>query len=87
MCIRDRSDIALGNAIGSNMFNIFFILGISATIRPITVQLISVIDIAILSAISLVLYIFAMRKKKIGRGMGFAMIAVYLIYTVYIILR
>ncbi len=84
---RGESDIALGNAIGSNMFNIFFILGISATIRPITVQLISVIDIAILSAISLVLYIFAMRKKKIGRGMGFAMIAVYLIYTVYIILR
>ena len=84
---KGESDIALGNAIGSNMFNIFFILGISAAIRPIKVQLISVIDIAILSGISLILYIYALKKKKIGRGMGLVMIAAYLIYTIYIILR
>lgn len=84
---KGESDIALGNAIGSNMFNIFFILGISAAVHPITVQMVSVIDIAILSVISVVLYLFALRRKRIGRSMGLVMIASYLIYTVYIIMR
>lgn len=84
---KGESDIALGNAIGSNMFNIFFILGISAAISPVTVQMVSVIDIGILSVISVVLYIFALKRKRIGRGMGSVMIASYLIYTVYIIMR
>ena len=70
------------------MFNIFFILGISAAISPVTVQMVSVIDIGILSVISVnSLYIFALKRKRIGRGMGSVMIASYLIYTVYIIMR
>lgn len=84
---KGESDLALGNAIGSNIFNAFFILGMSATISPMPFDMTSVFDMVILAAVSLLVYLFAVTKKKIYRSEGIAMIAAYAVYLVYIILR
>ena len=79
--------LALGNAIGSNIFNILMILGIAGTISPIEVITENIIDIIILIVFSFIVWVIAMRKKSIKRGAGIFMVLCYLIYMVYICLR
>ena len=84
---KGESDIAVGNVIGSNIFNIFFILGTSATILPMNVSSTYLYDIAMLIAVMLITYLPIAKTKRVGRGMGVTMILVYVIYTVYLIMR
>lgn len=81
-----ENDIALGNVIGSNLFNILGILGISSVISPITVPATSIIDAAVLSVISVVFWFFA-RRGRLARPVGIVMVALYACYTGYLILR
>ena len=83
---KGQNDIAMGNVIGSNLFNIFLILGVSSVITPIPVQATSIVDCLFLIAISAVFYLPA-RKGKLGRVPGIAMVATYAVYTVYLIMR
>jgi len=76
----------MGNVIGSNLFNILLILGVSAVITPIPVQATSIIDCLFLIAISVVFYLPA-RKGKLGRLPGAVMAAMYVAYTAYLIMR
>lgn len=80
------SGLALGNAIGSNIFNILFILGISAAITPLAVLSESVID-CILLLLSAILYIFARSKKSMCRWEGAVCILLYIAYTGYLFVR
>ena len=64
------SGLALGNAIGSNLFNILFILGMSATICPLNVLSESIIDCIILLVSAVILYVFARTKKTMNRWEG-----------------
>ena len=80
------NEIAVGNVIGSNLFNILLILGVSAVITPIPVQATSIIDCLFLIAISVVFYLPA-RKGKLGRLPGAVMAAMYVAYTAYLIMR
>ncbi|MGN0352113.1 MAG: calcium/sodium antiporter [Roseburia sp.] len=84
---KNEVDMALGNVIGSNIFNILLVLGIAATISPIEFLMENVIDIIILVAVSALVWIFAWTKKKIGRTEGAIMLAVYAAYMVYICIR
>ena len=84
---KNEVDMAVGNAVGSNIFNILMVLGIASAINPVSLIRENVIDIIILVAFSVVVWIFAATKKKISRKEGIAMVAMYLIYAVYIILR
>lgn len=84
---KDQNDIAVGNAIGSNIFNILFILGISATIGTITTDVNAVIDACALIGIVGLTYVFALAKKSINRVEGGIMILVYIAYTVYLLMR
>ncbi|MEG1441676.1 MAG: calcium/sodium antiporter [Oscillospiraceae bacterium] len=84
---KGQADIAMGNVLGSNMFNIFFILGISAFISPLTIALESVIDTSILIAVSAIAYFIAWKNKKISRLSGGFLVAIYIIYAIYIIMR
>lgn len=84
---KGESDIAVGNVIGSNIFNIFFILGVSATILPMNVSSTYLYDIAVLVAVMVLSYIPIAKTKKVSRGMGVTMVAAYLAYTVYLIMR
>ena len=84
---KGESDMALGNVIGSNIFNIFFILGMTGAIHPIKVDMVSIYDIAVLIAISVISFIFAATRKKIARAEGVSMLVMYSAYTAYIIAR
>ena len=84
---KDEVDMALGNAIGSNVFNILMVLGIASAISPISIITENIIDLCVLIVFTICVWIFAGTRKKIGRIEGFSMVALYLIYAVYIIIR
>ncbi len=81
------SGLALGNAIGSNLFNILFILGMSSVISPLTVLPESIIDAAILLVSAVVLLVFARTKHSMSRGEGAVCVLMYIAYTVYLFIR
>lgn len=83
---KGNSDIALSNVIGSNIYNIFLILGLSASIAPIAVDMDSIVDAAILCASSMIFYIPMFFLKKVSRSMGILMITVYSGYLAYSII-
>lgn len=78
--------IALGNAVGSNLFNIFFVLGLSATICPLAINGISALDWTALIGSSIVLFIFGRSDHKITRTEGFLMLTMYILYMVALIM-
>ena len=84
---KGESDIAVGNVIGSNIFNIFLILGVSSTILPMNVSNTYLYDIGMLVAVMVLTYLPIMKTKKVTRVMGIAMVLVYVAYTVYLIMR
>ena len=84
---KNEVDMALGNAIGSNVFNILMVLGIASAISPISFIQENIIDLCVLLAFTVCAWIFAGTKKKIGRTEGFCMVALYAVYAVYIIVR
>ncbi len=84
---KGESGLALGNVVGSNIFNIMFILGMSSTVHPIASDAVAFTDILILIALTLIIYIFCKLRRQMGRLMGAACAAAYLIYSVYIVLR
>lgn len=89
--LKGENDIALGNVLGSNIFNLVLILGASATINPITVSGVMVIDFIILIAVTLFIgaLIFFNKKeeKRLGRLEGIILVGMYVAYLVYIIMR
>lgn len=84
---KNEVDMAVGNVIGSNIFNILMILGVAGTISPISFITENIIDISILIAVSAVVWIFARSKKRIGRPEGIIMLLMYTAYLVYICIR
>ena len=81
------SGIALGNAVGSCLFNILFILGMASTLTPINAVPELIIDTAILIAVTILILIVAKTGKKTNRVEGIICVAAYIIYTAYIIMR
>ena len=82
-----ENDLAIGNVVGSNIFNILMILGISTSIHPVALQPSAVYDCIILMVFSILVLFFCWSKKRLARGEGIFMIILYAIYTVYIIMR
>lgn len=80
-------DMALGNVIGSNIFNILLVLGIAAAISPVTFIMENIIDIAVLIVMSLIVWAFTWSGRRIARGEGAAMLLMYAGYMGYICLR
>lgn len=81
------SGIALGNAVGSCLFNILFILGMASTLTPINAVPELVVDAAILIAATIVILIVAKTGQKTNRIEGSICVAAYILYSAYIILR
>lgn len=81
------SGIALGNAVGSCLFNIMFILGIASVLTPINAVTELVIDGGILILVTILMLIFALTGRKTNRVEGIICVAAYLAYTAYIIIR
>lgn len=84
---KGENEMALGNVIGSNLFNILLVLGISSFIFPIGVGMNSLYDAVLLTVMSLVVYVFAVTRKKIGRAEGILMLVMYGVYMYYICVR
>lgn len=84
---KNEVDMALGNAIGSNIFNILMVLGIASLISPISIIRENIIDLCVLVAFTVCVWIFAGTKKKIGRIEGLCMVVLYAVYAVYIVIR
>lgn len=80
-------DMALGNVIGSDIFNILFVLGIATVISPISFLMENVIDIILLIIMSLIVLAFAWTKQQINRKEGILMLLMYAAYMVYICVR
>lgn len=81
------NDIAVGNIIGSNIFNIFFILGISSLIRPVNYNLKFNYDLYVLGFGTMLLFVamFSGRKKKLDRWEAGILLLIYIVYTIYLI--
>ena len=84
---KGENDIAVGNAIGSSIFNILLILGVSSTIAPIGFEFNTIVDAAMMLLSALMVFIFAFKSNKIGKGAGSVLIVVYVLYLAFIILR
>ena len=82
-----KTDIAIGNAIGSNIFNILFILGLTDMISPIATTNIMLIDTLMMIIIIIITYILAYDKSDFNRKDGIILVTIFIIYTIYIILR
>ncbi len=80
-------DIAVGNVVGSNIFNILFILGLSATITPIPVEFALMFDLVVMLAATLLCFFVAKRNEKLGKKEGIIFILLFLVYLAYIIVR
>lgn len=85
--IKKENDIAMGNVIGSNLFNIFFVLGISSVINPIQVENAINLDLLFLLFVTAVTYVFSISKKRISRTEGFVLSGFYFLYLIFIIIR
>ena len=85
--LKKESEIALGNIVGSNIFNILFVLGASSAITPIAVNDKVFIDVIIMIALTLVLLVFARTGFRVGKREGLMLASAYVIYLVYVILR
>lgn len=83
---KGENGMAVGNVVGSNLFNLMLILGVSGTIHPIAVNYASVIDLGILLLISGLIYVFCL-TKKISRAEGGVMVLLYIASMVFAAVR
>lgn len=86
--LKKNPEMAIGNVIGSNLFNIFLVLGCSATITPMNIQGITNLDLGVLIGSCVLLYIFGLffQKRTITRPEGTLLIACYIAYITYLII-
>ena len=85
--LKKNSGIAIGNVFGSNLFNIFFVLGCSATIAPLPMGGINNVDMVVLVGSAVLFWIVGwfFKKRTITRVEGALLVACYVAYTVYLI--
>jgi len=84
---KGKSDIAIGNVVGSNIFNILLVLGITSTIQPIKFPLLASTDLLIVIGISAILLIFGVTRNKISKKEGGILLLLYILYITFAIIR
>lgn len=84
---KNEIGMALGNAIGSNIFNILMVLGIASAISPISFITENMIDIVVLLVFTLIVWLFAFTKKSLCKLEGIIMLGLYVVYAAYIFIR
>ncbi len=85
--LKKEPEIAVGNIVGSNIFNIFFILGTTATVTPIRIGGVSSLDFLVMSFSAILLYVFAVLfgQRVIKRAEGAVLVLCFVLYTAYLI--
>ena len=84
---KGENDLAVGNVVGSNIFNILLILGVSSFITPITLDVTAVYDTIILIIASIVVYVSAISKREIQRKEGILFLVCYFAFFLYVFIR
>ena len=85
---KNRVNIAIGNLIGSNMFNTLFVLGCASLTNPIELTDVSLfVDCSVFILVCLVMVLFTKRKVEISRAEGLTLISIYIVYIAYVIFR
>ena len=84
---KGETDLAVGNVVGSNIFNVLLILGTSSVISPIRLEVSAVYDTLILIVVSIFVYITALTKRAIKRGEGVLCLIAYAAFFVYVLMR
>jgi len=84
--IKDEGDISIGNAIGSNVFNLLCILGLTALVMPIDTSGISYADLGIMLVVSVLIIPMAFTKKRLSRLEGAILLFIYILYIAYLFL-
>lgn len=84
---KGETDIAIGNVVGSNIFNIFFILGLSSVISPIIYDIEAFIDIIIMLVASIEVYVLILKNFRIDNKNCLILLCSYIAYVVYILMR
>ncbi len=85
--VKKENDIAIGNVIGSNIFNIILILGLSSTISNLTIDYATLADMLVMLGSGIVIMLIALFSKKTARWQGALMVLMYIGYLTYIIIR
>ena len=86
-CKKDEMDIAIGNILGSNIFNILLVLGLASLLAPISVSIVTLID-ALFMFITMILFIvFTLKKRAVNKFTGIMFIMTYVAYICYTIIR
>jgi cation:H+ antiporter len=80
---KGQADLAIGNIVGSNIFNLLFILGVSSSIRAVPVPARGFADLAAMAVFSVVLLPFALSQRKLARHEGLLLLAGYLAYMAW----
>jgi cation:H+ antiporter len=87
--LKNDVDLAIGGVIGSNIFNIFWVLGVSAVITPIAIPAFAALDLIILFAATILLFLFIVegRKLEMNRKEGYLLIILYFAYILFLLVR
>lgn len=84
---KGKADLAIGNIVGSNIFNILFVVGTTALIIPVPFNPAFIIDTAVAAGAALMLWLCVLPKKKLARSGGFLMLAGYAGYFAYLMIK
>ena len=83
---KGESGLALGNVVGSNIFNLMLILGLSSSLSPIPVDKSALVNVILLFAVTLAVFLICKVKREMNRPLGIACIATYAAYTAYLVM-
>ena len=84
---KGETEIAIGNVIGSNIFNILLVLGLATFISPITISTLALIDIIFMLCIAILLYLFMKKDYSLLKKHGIILVGIYIVYMSYTIIR
>lgn len=84
---KGENEIAIGNVIGSNIFNILLILGLAAVINPITMSTLALMDAIFMTIITVLLYLFMKKDNSLVKKQGIVLIVIYIAYMIFTIIR
>ncbi|MCS7037040.1 MAG: calcium/sodium antiporter [Saprospiraceae bacterium] len=87
--LRGRADMAMGNVVGSNIFNTFFILGVSATVRPLAIGKITLVDFIVCMLATILMFAggLVLKKQIMYRPKGWLLFGLYLAYVLWLVLE
>lgn len=84
---KGQSGIAMGNVLGSSVYNILFIIGATGLITPMIIEGLSMVDFSMMFLSITLLWLFSFTKYKVERWEGFVMVALFIAYMIYLIIN